>query len=169
MNNKIAFGGGCHWCTEAVFQALKGVQKVDQGFVASIDKNTTFSEAVVVHFNEQVIPLSILIQIHLHTHKSTSNHSMRSKYRSAIYYFKDQQKLKINVFIDRFQSLFKAKIITKVIPFKDFKPSEAMFLNYYKNNPNKPFCKTYINPKLKLLQKKFNKHLTDSHTLKLNK
>ena len=166
---KIAFGGGCHWCTEAVFQALKGVRKVEQGFVASIDNNTAFSEAVIVYFNEQIIPLSVLIQIHLHTHKSTSNHSMRSKYRSAIYYFKDQQKPITEVLLTSFQSEFNSKIITKVIPFKDFKPSKTIFLNYYKNNPNKPFCKTYINPKLKLLQEKFSKHLTDSDVLKPNK
>ncbi len=162
MNNKIAFGGGCHWCTEAVFQALKGVDKVEQGFIASTKDHTTFSEAVIVHFNPEIITLDILIQIHLYTHKSTSNHSMRTKYRSAIYYFSEAQKKDTTLLLATLQSEFEATIITKTLPFKDFKPSEAQFKNYYKNNPNKPFCQTYINPKLKLLQAKFSKHLTDN-------
>ncbi len=163
MINKIAFGGGCHWCTEAVFQALNGVNKVEQGFVASTDHNTAFSEAVIVHFNPETITLDSLIQIHLHTHKSTSNHSMRNKYRSAIYYFSEAQHTKAQTIVSQLQSEFDAPIITKTLPFKDFKPSEVQFKNYYKNNPNKPFCKTYIHPKLKLLQAKFSKHLTDNH------
>ena len=92
---KIAFGGGCHWCTEAVFQSIKGVLKVEQGFVASTKKNSSFSEAVIVHFEDSKIALKTLIEIHLHTHKSTSNHSMRSKYRSAIYTFSEVQNKKV--------------------------------------------------------------------------
>jgi peptide-methionine (S)-S-oxide reductase len=57
---KIALGGGCHWCTEAVFQSIIGVEKVEQGFVASIDENNSFSEAVIVHFNSEVISLNTL-------------------------------------------------------------------------------------------------------------
>ena len=91
---KIAFGGGCHWCTEAVFQALKGVEQVDQGWVSSIHKNAAFSEAVIIAFDERKIDLETLIEIHLITHKSTSNHSMRNKYRSAIYCFSNLQKEK---------------------------------------------------------------------------
>ena len=91
---KVGFGGGCHWCTEAVFQSLIGVEKVEQGWVASTEKNKNFSEAVVVHFDVKEINLKILIEIHLRTHKSTSNHSMRTKYRSAVYYFSHQQKEK---------------------------------------------------------------------------
>ncbi len=91
---KIALGGGCHWCTEAVFQSLIGVRSVEQGFVASTEENSSFSEAVIVHFNPEDITLQTLIEVHLHTHKSTSAHSMRQKYRSAIYYFSDEQKTK---------------------------------------------------------------------------
>ena len=76
---KIGFGGGCHWCTEAVFQSLIGVETVEQGYIASEDDMTSFSEAIIVHFNQEEITLKALIEIHLFTHKSTSNHSMRSK------------------------------------------------------------------------------------------
>ena len=156
---KIALGGGCHWCTEAVFQALKGVTKVEQGYVASVEENTSFSEAVIIHFNEAVIGLSVLIEIHLHTHKSTSNHSMRDKYRSAIYYFSEVQKNEATDILNGLKNTFEEGIITEVLPFSEFKASREAIQNYYKKNPEKPFCKQFINPKLKLLVNKFSKHL----------
>ena len=156
---KIAFGGGCHWCTEAVFQSLKGVAEVEQGFVASIAEQATFSEAVIVHFNPQLIPLAALVEIHLNTHKSTSNHSMRDKYRSAIYSFNAKQDKDSKLILKQFQEVFNNKLITQVLPFKSFKPSETQFKDYYYSNPDKPFCKTFINPKLKLLLERFSKYV----------
>ena len=156
---KISFGGGCHWCTEAVFQALIGVEKVEQGWVSSDQENDTFSEAVIAHFNAEKINLKTLIEIHLLTHKSTSNHSMRTKYRSAIYYFSHQQKEESLKIIEKLQESFKDNIITKTLAFKGFKPSKEEFKNYYQSNPNKPFCKNYINPKLKFLLQKFSKNV----------
>ncbi len=153
---KIAFGGGCHWCTEAVFQSLHGVAEVNQGWVASTDKNNTFSEAVIVHFNPLEINLKFLISIHLATHKSTSNHSMRKKYRSAIYVFSNQQKTESKTILAEIQKNTASQIITQILPFSKFKPSEAQFQNYYKNNPQKPFCKKYILPKLELISNKFD-------------
>ena len=159
---RIALGGGCHWCTEAVFQSLLGVTKVEQGWVASTAKNNTFSEAVIVHFDSSIINLKTLIEIHLLTHKSTSNHSMRTKYRSAIYFFTHQQKEESLKIIDELQLEFGNKIITQVLEFQQFKPSSEEFQNYYQTNPEKPFCKSYINPKLKLLLQKFSNQIDKS-------
>ena len=155
----LALGGSCHWCTEALFQSLKGVEKVKQGYVASTEENSTFSEAVIVHYNSKIIALKELIEIHLHTHKSTSKHSMRNKYRSAVYTFSEVQKNDATNIIDGFQKSFNYKIITQVIAFVSFKPSQKEVKNYYYNNPDKPLCKTYINPKLRLLLSKFSKHV----------
>ena len=85
--HRIGFGGGCHWCTEAVFESIKGVQKVEQGFITPEGEEDSFSEAVIVHYDPSQIALKDLIEIHLWTHKSTSEHSMRGKYRSAVYAF----------------------------------------------------------------------------------
>lgn len=156
---KIALGGGCHWCTEAVFQSLKGVEKADQGYVASTDENNTFSEAVVIHFNAKEVSLHTLIEIHLHTHKSTSNHSMREKYRSAVYTFSKEQENISKKIIKNLQNDFDGKLITKVLPFSEFKPSRKAIQNYYKKNPSKPFCKMFINPKLRLLLYKFSNYV----------
>ncbi|WP_452222210.1 peptide-methionine (S)-S-oxide reductase [Lacinutrix salivirga] len=153
---KIAFGGGCHWCTEAVFQALKGVENVEQGYVASEGENSSFSEAVIVHFNPNEIKLKTLTEIHLLTHKSSSNHSMRTKYRSAIYAFSQAQCEEANAILESFQKHFDYKIVTKVYPFVSFKASREAIQNYYQKNPNKPFCETFISPKLKLLINTFS-------------
>jgi peptide-methionine (S)-S-oxide reductase len=159
---KIAIGGGCHWCTEAVFQSLRGVYKVEQGFAASKEENSTFSEAVIVHYNSNEIQLKHLINIHLYTHESTSEHSMRSKYRSAVYVFNEADKVFSAKILMELQTDFEKKIITQVLIFNAFKPSDEMFHDYYYSDKEKPFCKTYINPKLKLLLDKFSEHVNSN-------
>ncbi len=157
--HKIALGGGCHWCTEAVFQALNGVEKVEQGYVASAVPYDAFSEAVIVHFEPEIIPLEMLIEIHLHTHKSTSNHSFRSKYRSAIYFYSEAQKRDAQRIRAQLQEHFEQPLITQVLAFKHFQASRENLHDYYKSDPEKPFCKTYIVPKLQLLMQQYGKHL----------
>ncbi|RXG20883.1 peptide-methionine (S)-S-oxide reductase [Leeuwenhoekiella marinoflava] len=165
--NKIALGGGCHWCTEAVFQSLKGIIKVEQGYVASTGLNSELSEAVIVHFDSKAIELHTLIAIHLHTHKSTSDHSFRSKYRSAIYTFSETQEHESKLILKKLQTDFKKTLITQVLPFSSFKASRNSLLNYYYSNPEKPFCEIYINPKLALLKKQFSEYFTNKDLLQV--
>ena len=166
---KIAFGGGCHWCTEAIFQSTKGVERVEQGYVASINENNTFSEAVIVHYNMDWVKLKTLIEIHLLTHKSASNHSMRHKYRSAIYTFDDLQHQKVTDIMQVLQKDQDEKFVTEVLPFQAFKPSRKSITNYYYNNPEKPFCETFINPKLKLLMERFSNDVNPEKLIHLEK
>lgn len=161
---KIGLGGGCHWCTEAVFQSLKGVLNVSQGYIASIEYETSFSEGVIVEFDPVSIPLHVLLEIHVLTHKSTRNHSMRPKYRSAIYTFSEAQKEHAETALTQLAKNNESNIITEVLSFQAFKPSREELLNYYYNNPEKPFCKTYIDPKIKLLQDQFSDHLIKETT-----
>jgi len=166
--DKIALGGGCHWCTEAVFQSLKGVEHVEQGYVASTGHNGAFSEAVIVHFLPKVIPLQILIEVHLYTHKSTSKHSMRSKYRSAVYTFSEAQQKEVKTIIEDFQSEFNYQLITEVLPFKSFKASREQITNYYFKDPKKPFCETFISPKLQVLLRQFSTYTNPNKLKHLN-
>ncbi len=155
---KIAFGGGCHWCTEAIFQSLKGVSKVEQGWVSStIESATTPSEAVIIHFDALLISLEILTEVHLFTHNSTSNHTFRQKYRSAIYTFSKPQQLEAQRVLEEKQKLFEKPLVTKVYPFGEFRLNDEQYLNYYKSNPEKPFCKIRIKPKLRVVLEKFSK------------
>lgn len=151
---KIGFGGSCHWCTEAVFQSLKGVEKVEQGWI-SAEVATEFHEAVIVHYNDEIIPLKVLVEVHLRTHNSTSDHSMRRKYRSAIYTFSNEQRIEADRILTILQDHFNDPLITETYSFKRFRTSEAAFQNYYLKNPDKPFCKSYIDPKLRLLLDRF--------------
>lgn len=159
---KIGLGGSCHWCTEAIFQSLKGVLHVSQGWIASDDDSTHFSEAVLVEFDPALISLESLIEIHLHTHSCTSDHAMRSKYRSAIYTFTDEQIFFAKKAIERLQADFDQRIITEVIPFNVFKLNDEKYLNYYQKDPEKPFCKTFIEPKLKSLLNRFAGKVNDN-------
>jgi len=162
---KIAFGGGCHWCTEAIFQSLIGVSKVEQGWVSSTPPDaTTPSEAVIVHFNTSLISLDILTEIHLFTHNATSNHNFRQKYRSAVYTFSKPQHLEAQRILKEKQKLFEKPLVTKVYPFGKFKLNDAQYLNYYKSNPEKPFCQVRIEPKLEILVKKFLVHTKNEFT-----
>jgi peptide-methionine (S)-S-oxide reductase len=150
MTNKIGFGGGCHWCTEGVFQSLKGVLQVDQGWIQSTGKNTSPSEAVVVHFSPEVISLSTLIEIHLLTHSSSSDHSKRKKYRSAVYCFNDTQRKTVRDFIEM-RNKTNQTVITQVLPFSSFELNSEEFLNYYQTRKEAPFCQKFISPKLEQL------------------
>lgn len=153
--NKIGMGGGCHWCTEAVFQSLIGVTKVDQGYIASTGENSEFSEAVIVYFDNSLISLEKLIEIHLYTHQSTSNHSMRKKYRSAVYTFSKAQYHQVQDILKILQNQFDEPLVTAVLQFNSFKPSREELRDYYLKDPEKPFCKRFIVPKLHLLTKEF--------------
>lgn len=156
---KIGFGGGCHWCTEAIFQALIGVGKVAQGWIASDGNHESFSEAVLVYFDDQQIDLATLTAIHLYTHSCTSNHPLRKKYRSAIYTFSDQQRDAATTLIQNLQAEFDKPILTQVLPFVSFKENKEQYQNYYLKNGENQFCKTYIDPKFSFLMKKFSKQI----------
>lgn len=151
----IGFGGGCHWYTEAVFDSLRGVASVKQGWITpkSID---AYSEAVLLRYDPKIIPLRILIHIHILTHNSTSNHSMRSKYRSAVYVIDDITMEKSNTILQELQTEFDKELVTKVYEFGGFLPSPKKYRKYYQKHATKGFCRTYIDPKLALLREQFN-------------
>ncbi|MEL6829151.1 MAG: peptide-methionine (S)-S-oxide reductase [Pseudomonadota bacterium] len=158
----IGFGGGCHWCTEAVFQALKGVVSVDQGFALSDPPADRWSEAVRVAFDPSQIGLSDLIEVHLRTHASGANHSMRSKYRSAIYTLDAAQAERAGETLEALRSDFDHPLVTQILPLSDFSHSDERFQNYYKTNPERPFCQRYIDPKLAVIRERFAKHVIEN-------
>lgn len=159
MTKSIGLGGGCHWCTEAVFQFLEGVLKVDQGYIAAQKPNDSWSEGIIVYYDENIISLKLLIEAHLHTHKSTSQHRMRSTYRSAIYTMDQKSYTDAVRILQELQTQFEKPLVTEVLGFDRFKASREQIRNYYLKNPEKPFCKRYIQPKLDVLANNFTKNL----------
>jgi len=131
---KIGFGGGCHWCTEAVFQSLRGVLFVEQGYIASTEPNSSFSEAVIVSYD-------------------------------SVYFFSESQSQSVNEALNEIQKEFEKEIITLVLPFVSFKESSEQFKNYYKQDPERPFCQLYIEPKLDRIKAEFS-HLAGSDQAK---
>ena len=156
---KIGMGGGCNWCTEAIFKALHGVCILAQGGIASEGEVASFSEAVMVTFDPELISLKTLIEIHLLTHASTADHSFLSKYRSAVYYEDFHQKSAVEKAFEQAQEVVEEDAITMLLPLVEFKKNGQEFLNYYQNRPDAPFCQTYISPKLDMLRKRFTNEL----------
>ena len=156
----VGFGGGCHWCTEAVFQTLRGVKSVEQGFIKSDPPHDSWSEAVRINFDPEIIPLSVLVAIHLRTHSSQSNHTFRGKYRSAVYVVSKSQKTAVDAILKDEQMEFDNPLVTHVLPLKEFKSSPDVFKDYYKTDPERPFCKAYIDPKLTKLRRDYANYLS---------
>lgn len=150
----VGLGGSCYWCTEAIFRSLIGVEKVDQGWLKA-KGHDTLSEGVIVEYNGEVIDLYSLIQIHLHTHSCTSNHALRGRYRSAIYVYSTEQRKVAQLCLEALQTEFTEPIITQVLDYEAFEPSCQQIQDYYYSNPDKPFCRNQITPKLQKLLIKF--------------
>lgn len=158
---RIGLGGGCHWCTEAVFQALCGVERVEQGFIRSTPPCDAWSEAVIVHFDPGRIGLDTLIEVHARTHSATREHAMRDKYRSAVYAFDETQTREATAILAGLQNDFEHRLIVRVLPFVDFVASEARYRNYYQKHREGAFCQRYIDPKLALIQQQFAPYSVD--------
>ena len=153
---KVGFGGGCHWCTEGVFQALRGVTQVEQGFLQSAAPADTWAEGVIVTFEPSAIGLETLSEVHLRTHSATRARSPQNKYRSAIYIFEEGQRAEAEEAIRGFAEEAGKPVHTLVLPFAGFKPSDERYQNYYRTDPNRPFCRRYIDPKLDFIRKHFS-------------
>jgi len=151
---QAGFGGGCHWCTEAVFQALKGVVEVHQGFIASDPPDDALSEAAMISWDPRLISLQDLIAVHLATHSSTSNHRMRDRYRSAIYVTDGGDGAAARAELDRLSQQTGSRFVTRVLPLRRFVASDPSFHDYYNRNRGGQFCESYIEPKLALLRQR---------------
>lgn len=147
----ITLGGGCHWCTEAVFQRLSGVIEVEQGWARSNPPADEWSEAVTVHFNPEQISLTELVRVHLYTHSATKAHSLRGKYRSALYSCNESQQQQLTEILATLADEFLQPLVTLILPLEGFKASPAEYQNYYQTDPDRPFCQVYIAPKLEKL------------------
>lgn len=163
MNSTIGFGGGCHWCTEAVFTALRGVSEVDQGFIKSNPPADSFSEAIRLRFDSELIPETALIEVHLRTHASTSKHSFREKYRSAVYVYDDAQRCRVAQALQVLQNKFSAPLVTQVLPFVEFRFSDERYHQYYEKQTSAQFCRRYIDPKLDMLKAEYKELLSPDY------
>lgn len=173
--NYATFGGGCFWCTEAIFDQLKGVSKVESGFSGGHIKNPSYKEVVtgstghaeVIHitFNPQIINYRELLDIFFNTHDPTTLNRQGAdrgtQYRSAIFYHNDEQKsISLNMINDlTVANVFEDNIVTEVSLFNAFYAAEEYHQDYYVNNKSQGYCQMVINPKLEKFQKQYSNKL----------
>jgi peptide-methionine (S)-S-oxide reductase len=165
------FANGCFWCTEAVFQRLKGVEKVTSGYTGGhiknptyeevCNKNTGHAEALQIQFDPQQISFDELLEVFWKTHDPTTlnrqGNDVGPQYRSAIFYHNDNQKQKAEKYKKALNEsgIFDAPIVTSIEPFTVFYPAENYHNNYYNRNSSQPYCYYVIKPKVEKLEKVF--------------
>ncbi|HKK11353.1 MAG TPA: peptide-methionine (S)-S-oxide reductase MsrA [Flavobacteriaceae bacterium] len=162
------FGGGCFWCTEAVFNEVKGVKSVTSGYSGgNVPGKPTYrevcsgltghAEVVQIAFDPSIVTYEDLVIIFMTTHDPTTLNrqgaDVGSQYRSVIYYHNESQKDIAKKVIETIQSYYDDPIVTEISPIGEFHEAEAYHQNYYPNNQNQGYCSFVITPKLSKLRK----------------
>ena len=180
MDKKLdtaTFGAGCFWCVEAVFQNIKGVEKVESGYTGGTVDNPTYeqvctgrtghAEVARLYFDPEVVSYEQLLEVLWHSHNPTTLNSQGAdhgtQYRSAIFYNNDEQKRIAEESKKKTDAsgLWDDPIVTEITPLGKYYPAEDYHQNYYNNNSNKPYCSVVIAPKLAKLKKDFPNLLKD--------
>jgi peptide-methionine (S)-S-oxide reductase len=172
MNNEIAvFGGGCFWCTEAVFEDLRGVISVMPGYTggtvvkpsydAVCSGTTGHAEATRIEYDPTQITFKDLLTVFFATHDPTTlnrqGNDVGTQYRSAIFYSTPEQKAESEKFIADLEASDPGgkPIVTEITPLGEFYNAEDYHQQYYKNNPGAGYCQVIIEPKVQKMQKQF--------------
>jgi peptide-methionine (S)-S-oxide reductase len=177
-NDIAVFGGGCFWCTEAVFDELRGVQSVVSGYAGGAVKNPTYeqvcsgstghAEAIRIEFDPSQISFRELMTVFFATHDPTTlnrqGNDVGTQYRSTILYADEEQKKQAATLIKELDDAktFRNPIVTTLEPLTDFYPAENYHQKFYANNLYHPYCQYMIPPKLSKLHKQFSQ-LLKSH------
>jgi len=172
--DSIVLGGGCFWCLEAVYQRVRGVNKVINGYSGGNHENpsyeavcsgaTNHAEVVKIEFDHDVISLETLLEIFWVIHNPTTLNQQGSdigtQYRSVIFYQSEEQKqIAKQSLKEKGQPLWDDQIVTAVEPLSKFYPAEDYHQNYFNNHPEQAYCQIIINPKITKLKQKFSKLL----------
>jgi len=165
--------GGCFWCLEAVYDELKGVERVESGYSGGSTRQPTYrevcsgatghAEVVQVHFDPELISyrnlLNVFFTIHDPTTLNRQGADVGTQYRSAVFYHDEQQKSEAEGLIMELnaQGLWDRPIVTEVMKFEKFFPAETYHQEYFARNPLQPYCMAVVAPKVA----KFRKHFTE--------
>lgn len=169
------FGAGCFWCTEAQFQQLKGVQRVESGYSGGTVKdpsykevsngNTGHAEVSNIYYNPKEITYDELLAAFWQTHDPTQlnrqGNDVGTQYRSVIFYHNVDQKNKAEQYKTRLnlEHAFGKDIVTEISPATTFYKAEEYHQNYYNQNANQPYCQFVVKPKLDKFKKVFQDKL----------
>lgn len=172
------FAGGCFWCTEAVFQKLRGVNSVLPGYTGGTVSQPTYeqvsagmtghAEAIKFEFDPTEISYRDLLEVFFATHDPTTvnrqGNDVGPQYRSVIFYANDSQKEQAEKIVAELNEAqaYQAPIVTTIAPLGEFYVAEDYHMNYYNRNRNQPYCMLVISPKLKKFKEKFTSLIKDN-------
>lgn len=170
---ELVVGGGCFWCTEAVFELLKGVYDVESGYANGetpnptyrevCSGNTGYAEVIKISYDESIIPVSTLLDIFFATHNPTTLNYQGAdhgtQYRSTVLYTDDETKEAAMASMRSAQSDWPDPIVTKIEPLENYYPAEGYHQDYYRQNPMQGYCMAVIPPKIQKLKEKFAKEV----------
>ncbi len=182
MSNNLeiaTLANGCFWCTEAIFQRLKGVNKITSGYTGGTIKNPAYrevttgrtghAEAIQIVFDPSVITFQEILDVFFSTHDPTTlnkqGYDRGTQYRSAIFYHSNEQKEIAEHFIKALTeaNVFENPIVTEITKFDTFYKAEEYHQNYYNNNKTQGYCTAVINPKLEKFIKKYKTKLKEQY------
>jgi peptide-methionine (S)-S-oxide reductase len=173
---QATFGTGCFWCSEALFEQLRGVVSVESGYAGGGLKNPTYeqvcsgltghAEVVQVIYDPNVISYSDLLEIFWKTHDPTTlnrqGNDVGTQYRSAVFYHNDQQRKLAEHFKKKLNGVFRDAIVTEIAALEEFYPAEKYHQDYYRSNPAQGYCTAVIRPKVDKLKQAFADKLPHS-------
>lgn len=166
---KIVFGGGCFWCTEAVYSLFAGVIKTMPGYAGGTTNNPTYdevcngntghAEVLQIEFDPKIISLDKLLDIFFTMHDPTTLNrqggDVGTQYRSIILYNSEEQKQISENFIKRIQKDFSRPIVTEIKKLESFYPAEDYHQKYYEKNHAQPYCSIVIGSKIQKVKHKY--------------
>ena len=184
-NREIAtLGGGCFWCTEAIFDQLKGVEKVESGYSGGTVPNPSYedvctgttghAESIQITFDPKQITFKDILQIFFTTHDPTTLNrqgaDVGTQYRSVVFYRNpEQEKIAREVIKEtNTAKLWKKPIVTEVAPFKAFYKAEDYHQKYFTNNSRQPYCQVVIAPKVAKLREHYRERLKTQQPVSLS-
>ncbi|MCF8307027.1 MAG: peptide-methionine (S)-S-oxide reductase MsrA [Ignavibacteriales bacterium] len=169
------FGAGCFWCVEAVFQRVKGVEKVVSGYSGGSVKNPTYdqvctgrtghAEVIQIEFDPAIVSFSELLEIFWSTHDPTTLNrqgaDIGTQYRSAVFYHSEAQKESAEFYKNKLgaSGVYSSPVVTEITKFDLFYAAEKYHQDYYDNNSSQPYCSFVITPKLEKFKKVFKEKL----------
>jgi len=165
QTEKATFGAGCFWCVEAVFERMPGVKAVAAGYAGGAKANPTYeevcsgttghAEVAQITYDPAVVTYEELLSMFWKSHDPTTLNrqgaDVGTQYRSAIFYHSAEQKVSAEKSKLEARKDFEKPIVTEVVPLERFFEAENYHQDYYRNNPNAPYCSFVIRPKLKKL------------------
>ena len=171
MTEKAYFGGGCFWCTEAVFKDIRGVIETMPGYAGGatakpsyeqvLTGKTGHAEITEIEYDPSLVGYPDLLAVFFATHDSSTKNrqgaDVGTQYRSIILYSTERQKINASAFIEdlKRQRIYKNPIVTEIKKLDEFYPAEEYHHNYYKKNTTAAYCHAVINPKLVKLRQEF--------------